>query len=84
MTIAVSSRYTTAVDSATGVVIAVRKTQKTVEYKTYVTRYGDSFESLASTEYGDPQQWWRIADVNPQVKFPDFIDEGTVIRIPTT
>jgi nucleoid-associated protein YgaU len=82
MTLRTSSRYTTSVDQKTGAVIAVRKQQRTVAFETHVARDGDSFESLAQKVFGDPQQYWRIADINPQVKFPNELPVGTLIRIP--
>lgn len=79
-----SSRYTTTSADKDGIstVIAVRKTTGASSYSTYTARYGDSFASLASRLYADPSQYWRIADLNPQIKFPDFIPAGETIRIP--
>lgn len=79
-----SSRYTpTTVSSTTDTtVIAVRKPTATVEYSTYTARDGDSFVLLATRLFNDPSQYWRIADLNPQVKFPDVVTVGTVLRIP--
>ena len=79
-----SSRYTTTtVSTATDTtVIAVRKDTATVEYSTYTARDGDSFVLLAIRLFNDPSQYWRIADLNPQVKFPDLVTVGTVLRIP--
>ncbi len=37
---------------------------------------------IASKIFNDPTQYWRVADINPQVKFPDIIPAGTVIRLP--
>ena len=82
MTISTSSRYTTAVDERTGNVIAVRKSKESTAYDRYTARDGDSFESIAQLTFGDPQQYWRIADINPQVKYPNEIPIGTLIRIP--
>lgn len=82
MSVKTSSRYTTAVDERTGRVIAVRKTKESTTFDKYTTRDGDSFDSIAQYVLGDPQQYWRIADLNPQIKFPNEIPVGTVIRIP--
>lgn len=77
-----SSRYTTSVDAQTGRTISVRKTEKTVLFERYTSRQDDSFDVIAQKLFGNPQEYWRIADLNPQVKFPDVIDVGTVLRIP--
>jgi nucleoid-associated protein YgaU len=82
MAINTASRYTTNVDSASTNVIAIRKESTSVRYTNYVTRSGESFESLATRIFRDGTQYWRIADMNPHVKFPDVIPTGTVIRLP--
>lgn len=82
MTLSTASRYTTSKDERTGVIVAVRKTKTSTPYDKYTARDGDSFESIAQLIFGDPQQYWRIADINPQVKYPNEIPVGTLIRIP--
>jgi hypothetical protein len=77
-----SSRYTTSVDERTGRAIAVRKSEKNVSFDRYTSRQDDSFDVIAQKLFGNPQEYWRIADLNPQVKFPNVIDVGTVVRIP--
>lgn len=79
-----SSRYTTATADKDGesIVIGVRKATTTVQYVTYTARTGDTFSLLATRLYNDPTQYWRIADINPQVKFSDVIPTGETIRIP--
>lgn len=84
MALSTSSRYTTFKDDVSGRVLAKRKKEVSVSYKTYTTRERETFEYIAAFEFGDPRQWWRIAELNPQVKFPDYIPTGTVIRVPTT
>jgi nucleoid-associated protein YgaU len=65
-----------------GAVTASRKTVSEVVVFLYTLRYGDTLESLAAKLYGDPGQWWRLADVNPHVAFPLDMYPGTEIRIP--
>ena len=77
-----SSRYTTDVDARTGRIIAVRKEQKKVSFDRYTSRQDDSFDTIAQRIFSNPQEYWRIADLNPQVKFPNTIEVGTVVRIP--
>lgn len=38
---------------------------------------------LAQQLFGDPTQWWRIADANPQIPYPDEFTVGEVLNIPT-
>ena len=82
MSVNSSSRYTTSIDERTGRVIAVRKVQRTVAFDRYTSSQGDSFDTLAHKVFGNPQEYWRIADLNPAVKYPNEIEVGTVIRIP--
>jgi hypothetical protein len=78
-----SSRYTYQASSSDEKLVAVRKkSAPSSAYSKYVSREGDSFEMIASKIFNDPTQYWRVADINPQVKFPDIIPAGTVIRLP--
>lgn len=54
----------------------------TIQYNTYVVTEGTSFSDLAFKFYQDPSLWWRIADANPEVFYPDSITPGSVIRVP--
>ena len=73
-----SSRYTL----YNGGRYAFRKDPVTTSYSQYVTRDGDTFERLAAKLYNDGSRYWEIADINPQVQYPDTIPTGTVIRLP--
>lgn len=73
-----SSRYRL----SNGGMLAVKKTAPVVNYYQYVSKDGDSFESIAAKTFGDGSRYWEIADLNPQVKWPDYIPTGTVLRIP--
>jgi nucleoid-associated protein YgaU len=42
---------------------------------------GDTLWDIAGAEYGDPQQWRRIADANG-VENPRTLQVGTVLEIP--
>jgi nucleoid-associated protein YgaU len=82
MAISTSSRYTTNIDESSTNVIAIRRKTTSVRYTNYVTRAEESFESIATRVFRDGTQYWRIADLNPHVKFPDMIPTGTIIRLP--
>jgi nucleoid-associated protein YgaU len=83
MALTTSSRYTTKIDEKSQQVVSVLQQSKSVTYSNYVTRDGESFESIATRIYRDPRQYWRVAEINPQIKFPDVIEAGTLIRIPS-
>lgn len=54
----------------------------TSSYIEVVAREFETIEQLAARTLGDPEQWWRIADANPDLLYPDRIPAGTVVRIP--
>lgn len=66
----------------TTTVIGTRKTIYAVRFYLYTSKEGDTFDLLANRILGDPTKWWSIADINPQIPFPDQIPVGTTIRIP--
>ena len=76
-----ASRYTTSV-AADGTVVAVRKPKYTEKYSVYTVREGDTLDLLATELYGDPSSYWRIADMNPHIVFPNAIHFGDVLRLP--
>ena len=77
------SRYTYGQnDSQTGVLTAIRKNSASLLVFQYTVRPGDTFENLAAKLYGDSAQYWRLADLNPQIKFPLDLKAGDIIRIP--
>lgn len=49
----------------------------------YVTKAGDTFESIASQFYGDGNKWFHIADANPEVFFPLDLIAGVQIYVPS-
>lgn len=53
-----------------------------VRYRSHVVREGERFDILAVRLWGDPELWWRIADLNPELLYPGDIPAGTVIRLP--
>jgi nucleoid-associated protein YgaU len=55
-----------------------------VNYTRYVTRQGDTFQTISFNVWGDAVLWYRIADANPQVFYPADFPPGLLIRIPGT
>jgi len=52
------------------------------EYKTYVTKEGDTMAGLAFRFYGDSSLWYVIADFNVQVFYPLDLEANTALTIP--
>ena len=80
-----SSRYFSSFDnnkSNEARTIAVRVLTKSQPYFTHVTESNESFTSLAAKYLNNEKLYWYIADQNPQVRFPDLIPVGTIVRIP--
>lgn len=77
----ISSRYTTTT-AEDGKVISIRKALNATRYTVYTVRDGDTMDLLSTRLFGDPTQWWRIADMNPHISFPDLIQVGDVLRLP--
>ena len=49
----------------------------------YTVVAGDRFDTIAAMIYGVPDYWWKIANANPEVFYPDMLVVGSIIRIPT-
>ena len=50
--------------------------------KRRVVRRGDTLSLIAGEVYGDPAEWRRIADANPQISNPRRPAPGTELQIP--
>jgi nucleoid-associated protein YgaU len=48
----------------------------------YTVVQGDRFDTIASRVYGISDYWWKIADANPQVWYPDMLVVGSIIKLP--
>lgn len=73
-----SSRYRL----TSGGMLADRVNQETRVYYQYVSKDHDTFQTIAAKVLNDGSRYWEIADINPQVQWPDSIPTGTVLRIP--
>jgi hypothetical protein len=51
-------------------------------YARYQVIQGETYQLLADRMWGDAGMWWRIADANPQIFFPDDLKPGDIIRLP--
>jgi hypothetical protein len=52
------------------------------DYFLYQVSEVDRIDTIASNFLGDPKYWYRIMDINPDIKDPFLIPTGTVIRVP--
>lgn len=64
------------------VILSKNTSALSVTVKIYTWAEGDRPDLVAYRNYGDASQWWRIADVNPQIMDWTEISAGTRIRIP--
>jgi nucleoid-associated protein YgaU len=63
--------------------IAVQTTTYSPQVVTnIITKSGDTFQKIASHVLGDSTQYWKIAKLNPYIRFPDAIPTGSIIRVP--
>ena len=53
-----------------------------INYATYTWKEGDRLDQVAMEFYSSPEQWWLIAEYNPEISDPQNIPAGTVLRIP--
>ena len=53
-----------------------------VDYYWYEVTENDRIENIATKTIGDPNLWWQIMDINPEVINPFELKPGLQIRIP--
>jgi len=53
-------------------------------YTLYTWQAGNRPDLVASQLLGNPQLWWAIFDINPEIIYPLNIPPGTVVRIPNS
>lgn len=91
MTISAGSRYA----SSTLIVLDVNGTSRQVIYPTSPGTYqfkfiahiysaDETIDGIAAAYYGDPTQWWKIGQANPEIMDWDNLTPGQTIRIPQT
>jgi nucleoid-associated protein YgaU len=61
---------------------AERKESSETAYVQYITKEGDTFERIAAKLFNDGTRYWEIAEINPQIYFPDELPVGTLVRLP--
>jgi hypothetical protein len=80
------SRYNKKYDEKNNqaITISTRTDVINKQYFVHIAKQGDSFISLALRYLNNEHLYWYIADLNPQIKFPDLLPVGAQIRIPLT
>jgi nucleoid-associated protein YgaU len=48
----------------------------------YTVKAGDRLDSIAFKLYGVADYWWKIANANPEIFYPDSLLVGSIIRLP--
>lgn len=48
----------------------------------YTVVQGDRMDTIAYKLYGIADFWWKIANANPEIFYPDELVVGAIIRIP--
>jgi hypothetical protein len=48
----------------------------------YIWTENDRIDKIALKFLGDPENWWKIMDINPEIINPFSISVGTTVRIP--
>ncbi len=81
MNLSPTSRYASATDS-NGRAVTKRKSVGSSHYLVVTTVGKQTLDELAAMHLGDSQLYWRIAEVNPHVPYPDEVPVGTRLRIP--
>jgi hypothetical protein len=54
----------------------------TASYYLYTWRAGDRPDLVAAETLKNPNLWWAIFDINPELIYPLNILPGTIVRIP--
>ena len=53
-----------------------------VEFYYYEVTENDRIENIAANTLGNPNLWWKIMDINPDVLNPFELTPGLQLRIP--
>jgi nucleoid-associated protein YgaU len=64
------------------VIIQGQQTAQTFSYVSHVLTTLDRLDNLSSQYFGDPTQWWVIANANPEIIDWTALTPGTIIRVP--
>jgi hypothetical protein len=78
------SRYSQTTETRNGETtnIAVATMYNNTKTMTLIAEEGQTLQYLAFVYLNNASLYWKIADLNPNILFPDKIPSGTIIKIP--
>jgi hypothetical protein len=53
-------------------------------YSFYQVVEGDRMDTLAWRFFSNVNYWWKLADANPEVFYPETLTPGSILRIPAS
>jgi hypothetical protein len=62
--------------------VAVPNKYLTNNFITIIAEDGQTLQYLASIYLNDASMYWKIADLNLNIMYPDKLTAGTVVKIP--
>lgn len=62
--------------------VATASKYNTDRYITIIAEDGQSLQYLASLYLNDSTMYWKVADLNVNIMFPDRLTAGTIVKIP--
>lgn len=62
--------------------VATASKYSTDRYITIIAEDGQSLQYLASLYLNDSTMYWKVADLNVNIMFPDRLTAGTIVKIP--
>lgn len=57
-------------------------TPAALNFKYHTLRENERYDTIAYQVYSDPELWWVVAKLNPEVVHPADLTAGLVIRVP--
>lgn len=89
MAISSSSRYASSTvvslskdGQVVNVIVPSKQTATTFTYVSHMVTDTDRLDHLAYQYYGDPTQWFIIANANPEIIDWSALVPGSIIRVP--
>lgn len=64
------------------VIVPGQQVPQTFSYVSHMMTDNDRLDNLSYRYFGDPTQWWQIANANPEWIDWTAVPPGTIIRIP--
>lgn len=79
-----TSRYSNIYENkgTSSICVSLRNQVTSSAFIVHRAKENESFASLAADFLSNSSLYWRIADLNPQIPFPDRLPAGTQVRIP--